>query len=343
MADQSTDPKPDKTIDLGVYSQPNRGLTPDDLIAIALTIIWLSGVGIYFLAFHPEDQEATAAGAVLTVIAVLLPIAMIWIATLLARTTRLMRQETVRLQASVDAMRQAYVSQKQSSGLGIKPAMEQKLDEIVASQKQTEYAIATFATTRDAKAPAPGSPSSMLTRPGLSPGDSQPTLALDTPGNQEKPPISIADFIGALNFPENENDTEGFRQLRRALADHGASRLVRASQDVLTLLSQDGIYMDDLNPDRARPEIWRKFAQGERGRTIAGLGGVHDRSSLALCAGRMRSDPIFRDSAHHFLREFDKTFAAFAEAASDEDITRLAETRTARAFMLLGRVAGTFD
>jgi hypothetical protein len=33
----------------------------------------------------------------------------------------------------------------------------------------------------------------------------------------------------------------------------------------------------------------------------------------------------------------------FERHASDEDIARLSETRTARAFMLLGRVTGTFD
>jgi hypothetical protein len=146
-----------------------------------------------------------------------------------------------------------------------------------------------------------------------------------------------------MNFPENEHDKEGFRTLRRALEDPGTERLIRASQDVLTLMSQDGIYMDDLRPDRSRPEVWRRFAQGERGRTVAGLGGINDRSSLVLAAGRMKKDPVFRDAAHHFLRHFDKTFMEFERHASDEDIARLAETRTARAFMLLGRVTGTFD
>jgi hypothetical protein len=108
-------------------------------------------------------------------------------------------------------------------------------------------------------------------------------------------------------------------------------------------MSQDGIYMDDLRPDRSRPEVWRRFAQGERGRTVAGLGGINDRSSLVLSAGRMKKDPVFRDAAHHFLRHFDKTFMEFERHASDEEIARLAETRTARAFMLLGRVTGTFD
>ena len=99
----------------------------------------------------------------------------------------------------------------------------------------------------------------------------------------------------------------------------------------------------DERPDRARPELWRRFAQGERGKTIASLGGVRDRSSLALTSARMRQDTIFRDAVHHFLRLFDKTFVEFEKNASDQEVAALAETRTARAFMLLGRVTGIFD
>ena len=76
---------------------------------------------------------------------------------------------------------------------------------------------------------------------------------------------------------------------------------------------------------------------------MAALGGVRDRTSLALTAGRMKQDPIFRDAAHHFLRLFDRMFADFEKTATDAEISSLSETRTARAFMLLGRVAGTFD
>jgi hypothetical protein len=101
--------------------------------------------------------------------------------------------------------------------------------------------------------------------------------------------------------------------------------------------------MDDLTPDMARPELWRRFAAGERGRAVAALGGVRDRSSLALTAARMKQDPIFRDAAHHFLRLYDRMFTQFAQTASDAEISQMSDTRTARAFMLLGRVAGTFD
>ena len=101
--------------------------------------------------------------------------------------------------------------------------------------------------------------------------------------------------------------------------------------------------MDDLEPDHARPEIWRKFAGGERGKPVAALGGIRDRSSLALASGRMRQDTIFRDSVHHFLRTFDQIFSQFEKSATDQNIVELAGTRSARAFMLLGRVTGTFD
>ena len=171
----------------------------------------------------------------------------------------------------------------------------------------------------------------------------QPGLALGTPAEDMRAPLSVADFIRAVQFPETAEDREGFRALRLALEDRHVAKLIRAAQDVLTLLSQEGIYMDDLVPDRAHPSVWRRFAAGERGRTVAGLGGIRDRASLALTATRMREDPIFRDAGHHFLRAFDKAFAGFEANATDADLVDLAETRTARAFMLLGRVTGTFD
>ena len=57
----------------------------------------------------------------------------------------------------------------------------------------------------------------------------------------------------------------------------------------------------------------------------------------------MREDEIFRDVAHHFLRSFDKALSAIEPRASDAQLSALSDTRTARAFMLFGRVTGTFD
>jgi hypothetical protein len=205
--------------------------------------------------------------------------------------------------------------------------------------------LASFTSRRDQTLTQPSADrkAALVNPRPTAPEVEQPGLALGTPAEDMRPPLSVPDFIKALQFPENPDDKDGFRALRLALEDRTTAKLIRAAQDVLTLLAQEGIYMDDLKPDRARSELWRRFAGGERGRAIAALGGIRDRSSLALTSGRMREDTVFRDAGHHFLRCFDKTFAAFEPNATDEELAELADTRTARAFMLFGRVTGTFD
>ncbi|WP_407943237.1 hypothetical protein [Mangrovicoccus ximenensis] len=89
----------------------------------------------------------------------------------------------------------------------------------------------------------------------------QGSLALDTA--PPPPKLTVGDFIQALNFPEDPDDTDGFRALRLALKAPQAAPLIRAAQDVLTLMSQNGLYMDDLEPDHPKPELWRRFAAGE--------------------------------------------------------------------------------
>lgn len=71
--------------------------------------------------------------------------------------------------------------------------------------------------------------------------------------------------------------------------------------------------------------------------------GIRDRASLALTSARMKNDMVFRDAAHHFLRSFDRILADVESSMTDQEIAALSDTRSARAFMLLGRVAGTFD
>ncbi len=318
------------------------GVSAVDWMAGALSVVWVVAVAAYVWT-GPKD--AGSLGLVLSLLVVFLPLALIWAAVTTLRSVRALRVEAGRLQATVDAMRAAYVqSQQAAASVTLKPSVERKLDELAASARQTETALATFSSRRDATLSVPSADrKAALAVPRAGAGEEQPGLALGTPAEDLRAPLSVADFIKALQFPENPDDREGFRALRLALEDRTTAKLIRAAQDVLTLLSQEGIYMDDLKPDRARPEVWRKFAAGERGRTIAALGGIRDRSSLALTAGRMREDAVFRDAAHHFLRSFDKTFAAFEPNASDSELSDMAETRTARAFMLFGRVTGTFD
>ncbi len=321
--------------------QDERRFSSTELVASALSVVWVVAV----LAYVFTAKEGTSAlGLVMTLLAVFLPLALIWAAATTLRSVSILRGEAARLQTSVDAMRNAYIASQQAGGAAMKPSVEKKLDELAHAARQTETALASFTSRRDSSLVVPSADrKAALVMPTPSATDEQPGLALGTPAEALRPPLSVHDFIRALQFPESPDDKDGFRSLRTALEDREVAKLIRSAQDVLTLLSQEGIYMDDLTPDRARPEVWRRFAGGERGRGIASIGGVHDRSSLALTAGRMREDPVFRDAGHHFLRTFDRTFQAFEKNASDGDISDLSDTRTARAFMLFGRVMGVFD
>lgn len=340
------DDKHPTSLDLGIYS-PERmtpRITTVEVVALVLSALWLAGVAWFF---YGTDLSAFAGlgGSPLEItmlmMAIFMPIALIWVAASAAKTAKIMREEAARMQSAIDAMRAAYIAQQQRHSVEIKPALVAKLTEMVEAQQGAEPGQATFTSLR--KPAEPAEDRAAVAHPAPQPDTPQPSFGFGTPAEALEDPVSIADFIKALNFPENEHDKEGFRTLRRALQDPSTKKLIRASQDALTLLSQDGIYMDDLRPDRAKPELWRRFAKGDRGKAVAALGGIRDRSSLALSAGRMKQDPVFRDAVHHFLRQFDRTLVDFEQNATDEEIAQMSETRTARAFMLLGRVTGTFD
>ena len=297
----------------GPKTNSTDGRSAGEVIALVLSIGWMILVGTFFYFLPPTSTVADRFDSlrfILILIAIFMPVAMIWVATAASQSARIMKEESGRLQAAIDGMRKTYIENRAGPVGGMQPTVEKKL-KITSVQATTS--------------------------------DDQPTLALGTSAEDISQPLPNPDLIRALNFPDNEQDTRGFNALRLALKDRNTRQLVQAAQDILTLMSQDGIYMDDLRPDRARAEIWRRFAHGERGRAMASLGGIRDRSSLALTSGRMREDTIYRDAAHHFLRRFDQTLITFEPNATDEEISALSETRTARAFMLLGRVTGAFD
>jgi len=318
---------------------PRARPTTTEIAAALLSLLWLAGASLYVFVLGPGSAAAEREAHVASVLmAVVMPLALLWLGAIAARASRTVREESARLHAAIDAIREAQIAQGTALGATTDRSVAQKLDEIIAAQRKRETALATLSPARPPAPPDParGAP------PTPPQQGAQEALPLDTPAEDTAPPLERSDFIRALNFPESPEDKAGFNALRRALKDRPTAQLVRAAQDVLTLMAQDGLYMDDLRPDMARPEIWRRFAAGERGRAISALGGIRDRSSLSLIAARMKQDTIFRDVAHHFLRLFDRTVSDFVETATDAEISALSDTRTARAFMLLGRISGTF-
>ena len=317
--------------------QPS-GLSLPEKIGYTMAIVW-----IVFTLFVFLSDRFNSDGILLSqMLVVLMPFTMLCLGLIIMRTSRVVRQETQLLKTAINALRKTYIDQQKLNGqTNPDTFILRRLDEIAATQRKIQSALTMFNTERVTNRQRSSYDQQDANQSNEN--DKQKWLELGTNTEDLQDPLSINDFIKALNFPETAEDEEGFAALRRGLKDRETAILIQAAQDVLTLLSQDGIYMDDLRPDMARPDVWRRFAQGERGRKIAVLGGIRDRSSLALTNGRMKQDTIFRDTVHHFLRQFDKVFAQFEEGATDADLSAFSDTRTARAFMLVGRVTGTFD
>ena len=119
-------------IDLGIYSKAieRSGMTSTEVIALVLSIVWLLGVTMFFVfAGGTGDGPAPKVDSlrfVMTLIAVFMPIALIWVAASAARSSRIMKEESARLQAAINAMRHSYLQQQQSGAMGVKPSFERK-------------------------------------------------------------------------------------------------------------------------------------------------------------------------------------------------------------------------
>src|SRR6056297_4010689 len=93
-------------------------ITAVEIIALALTLVWLAGTAIFFVVLAPSgmfDQSGGALQFVIVILAIFMPVAVIWVAAVAARAARVMREESQRLQTAIDAIRQAYVQQAQAN------------------------------------------------------------------------------------------------------------------------------------------------------------------------------------------------------------------------------------
>ena len=103
---------------VGAYDSKHRpGVSVAEAVAVLASLAWVLGAAVYFLFLYDADagdgERLRSLQLVLTVFAVLMPVAMIWVAAMAARSARVMREESLRLRTAIDAIRQAYVSQNQ--------------------------------------------------------------------------------------------------------------------------------------------------------------------------------------------------------------------------------------
>jgi hypothetical protein len=149
--------------------------------------------------------------------------------------------------------------------------------------------------------------------------------------------------VRALDFPRDADDRDGFRALKAALRHPSLAQMLQAAEDVLNLLSQEGVYVDELAMDPVDPVAWRRFIAGVRGPEVAAVAGIRDPHAIDTARRLTASDSIFRDSALFFRRRFDGVLAEFAAEAKEAELVELVGTRSGRAFMLLTRLNRSLD
>ncbi|SIQ16700.1 hypothetical protein SAMN05421641_104122 [Paracoccus thiocyanatus] len=280
------------------------------VIGAVASLAWLAVIGLWAL-FGSAGEEAGAAGWLLWLVGAAMPLALVWLAVWSARGLLALRQEAEELRAIL-----ARMQDQPGQAAPVEPAPEPRPAAAPASSAR--------------RSPVPPAP-----RPSAD--TRQAMLELDAPAAARLTP---AELFHALNFPDGPEDYEAIRCLRLALADPGMARLIRAAQDVVTLLAGQGVYMDELAMAAADPVLWHRFATGARGGSVAELAVIRDEPALASAAALLRGDEVFRDVAHHFLRHFDRLLSRQAQDGDPQLLAALAETRSGRAFMLLAQATG---
>ncbi|GLQ35861.1 hypothetical protein GCM10007939_21450 [Amylibacter marinus] len=319
-------------------------------IGVVVSMIWAVLVVLFFLISGQAIADAfnTPLVGLLTLLTIILPLVLIWTVAVTAGTAQKLKSEAKILRRELGQISQNLRNIPQQSHT---PEPTVETAQIMSQLKL--IAEMTVQNDKRLQALAKGNtaPPEVLDLTQTVFGDFQTSedevqIALPfsaTAAQKELPPMPVADLIKAINFPNGSADKDGFRALRRAMEDRKLREMLDHAQRVMSMLTSDGIFMDDLSPDRPVASAWRDFAKGARGKSVTTVGGARDKAVLAITRARMKTDPDFREHAHYFLQMFDRMLFDYEPQLKNHEITDLADTRSARVFMILARIGGAFD
>ncbi|MFN3525698.1 MAG: hypothetical protein ACK4YU_06375, partial [Paracoccus sp. (in: a-proteobacteria)] len=225
-------------------------------VGLALTAAWLLLVVLFWVLAPGGDGARGGVTRLVSAMGVVLPVVLVWLAVSMARAITLLRAEAEDLRRRLTRMR---------DGLPDEPE-----DDITADTGAPQSGPSQDRSEAQA---APSRATTPPARPRAAGDQRQAALRFDAPGSV---PVDAATLVRALNFPDGPDDQDAIEALRAALKDHENSRVLRAAQDVVTLLAGRDIYMDMLPPAPAPSTVWRRFAEGQRGSAVAALGGIDD-------------------------------------------------------------------
>lgn len=323
--------------------------------AALATVAWTVLVGAYAIGFSGASSArgTSFVDGAFFLVAWALPVLLVWLAAFLAEELLRQRELVAGLGALARPLTEALEATRASLDRHPHAPRPPETDRI-AAEERTAAALAQLAAGQAELAAmisslkpvpaAPVRPSRPLPppRPVRTPAPAAPS-AEPPPVAEAEPELPWEDVLRAFDFPRDADDAEGFRALKAALRRRSLAQMLQAAEDVLTILSQDGVYMDDLAPPPADVAAWRRFLDGGRGEIVAAVGGVTEPEALGTARRLIKEDTVFRDTALFFLRRFDVALQEVAAGAEDGQIAALADTRSGRAFQLLARASGALD
>ena len=225
------------------------------------------------------------------------------------------------------------------------------LDRLLAGQARIEVAL-----QRLAAAPPPRPAAPVAAEPAAPAAAPAPLPPPEAQAEARQPPLPLLpaeeaparpdwpDLVRALDFPRDADDRAGFRALKVALRHHGLAQMLQAAEDVLNLLSQEGVFVDELPMAPVDTGAWRRFMAGKRGPEVVGVGGISDAAGAGGGAG---ADALGLDLSRlgavlpAALRR--GAVRVLLPGRATRQIEELAGTRSGRAFMLLVRLSGSLD
>ncbi len=150
-------------------------------------------------------------------------------------------------------------------------------------------------------------------------------------------------LVTAANFPENEQDKATLDALMEVINDKQVADVLQSAEDVLSALADSNLFMEDITPHHAPAEKWRGYIlEGDR-RDLIDLGGVRDPHAIEEATNALQDRDGFESTTLTFLDRYESLLERlFQESSSNKLAVELADTRTGRAYMLLGRVTGRF-
>ena len=148
-------------------------------------------------------------------------------------------------------------------------------------------------------------------------------------------------LIRAFNMPNDENDSEGYDAIEAAIKIESLDNLLRNSHELLITLADYDLIMDDLEIDMGLITTWRRFAADSAVGMVSSLGGTGTFVEIDKVSSILAENSNFESLANTFNKQMEEFISRVIPQLSDDEIRKLAQTRTFLAFLLLGQVFNT--